>query len=164
MANLFEGAPPAWLQSFGESANSALDNKVMQWIYNKATQNKPSEGMQAAGEMAYNAGGAIGGLPANIRNSVISTGRGAAHDLGQWRDDQYVNNQPLSEINKHRDERIMANTHPIQGWQPPEQFGAGFDQFVRNKIDSLGDASSMVAKTAQDSLGSLAEQIYAEKE
>lgn len=53
MANLFEGAPPAWLNAFGEQANEVLDNSVFDWIYNKSRTTQAPEWLGNAGEAAY---------------------------------------------------------------------------------------------------------------
>lgn len=53
MADLFEGAPPEWLNAFGEQANDFLDNRVFDWIYTTAKSNRPPEWVNIAGEKTY---------------------------------------------------------------------------------------------------------------
>ena len=55
MADLFEGAPPEWLQNFGENAYQAMDGRLMNWIYNTATKNKPPAIVDRAGSAVFNA-------------------------------------------------------------------------------------------------------------
>ncbi len=53
MADLFEGAPPAWLQNFGENAYNFIDNDVFDWVYKKSLANKPPEAMGSAIDAVY---------------------------------------------------------------------------------------------------------------
>lgn len=71
MADLFEGAPPAWLQNFGENAFNALDNDVFDWIYRKSTSTQPPQALQQAGDMAYRAANTV----MQPSNAVENTGQ-----------------------------------------------------------------------------------------
>jgi len=146
MADLFEGAPPEWLQDFGEKSFHALDNNVMKWLYDKAVKNAPPEMVGDAGDAAYSAVQAVQRMPDSVKQAYMSR----------------VPESPEEQM-RARDAAIMASTHADPNWQRQPQFGAGFDQWARNKVDSLDDVSSRVAQTARDSVGSLAGQIYGDE-
>jgi hypothetical protein len=152
MADLFAGAPEEWLQAADDTAHQYLTKPVIDWLHDqtiKAQAQRAQDEMVRRQEnealMARHADptrGTVGGEP------MAWDTRHAAEDV--------ANKYAIAAAKKAENEQLMAR-HADPNWKQPPQFGAGFDQWARNKVDNLGDVSNRVAQTARDSVGSLAD-------
>lgn len=149
MADLFAGAPESWIRATGDDAHQQLTPQVLEWINKTSRINSPQyqKTLQAIHD---------------FKRTPVLPGQSDQSGALAWdtimANKEVANRQAISDAKINATNQLLAK-HADPHWQPPDQYGAGFDEWARNKVDSLGDASSRVAQSVRGAVGSLAGQI-----